>query len=414
MALEIRIPKLGLTMTEATIARWTVAAGEKVEKDQIMLIIETDKVTYEMPAPGTGLLWPIVPAGRKAGITVLVGLLAADEAELAEMKRQYPIQSRQAASEFEDEEAGASLAAEAAVSPDSRKVRVTPAAKAIAKKHGLDLAKIAGTGPGGRITKEDVLKALEEAPAPASIAPREMEIEAGGVSAPEPAVPMEIPITGVRRVIFQNMHLSLQSQAQLTLHTEASASEMTKLRSMLNQRLKPEEVKVSYNAIIIKACAQALKAHPHLNASVDGDVIKIWPYIHIGLAVDLGHGLVVPKVRQADNKTILEISRDIEQFIKLGRDKKYMPDDLANGTFTVSNLGAWDIDHFTPIVNHPESAILGVGRIVEKPWGREGQLVLEARLALSLTFDHRIIDGATAAIFLKTIKDMIENPGLML
>jgi pyruvate/2-oxoglutarate dehydrogenase complex dihydrolipoamide acyltransferase (E2) component len=215
-------------------------------------------------------------------------------------------------------------------------------------------------------------------------------------------------------VVFKNMHLSLQTQAQLTLETEASALEMIRLRKRLNQAAGPDGPKIGYNAVIIKALAQALKKHPQVNASVDGEVIKVWREIHVGLAVDLGQGLIVPKVRRAGEKTIPEIQAELDRLITQAKRGQLMPDDLALGTVTVTNLGAWDIDHFTPIVNCPESAILGVGRIVDKPVARDGQVVVEPRLSLSLSFDHRIIDGAPGAAFLKTLKDMVEEPLLML
>jgi pyruvate/2-oxoglutarate dehydrogenase complex dihydrolipoamide acyltransferase (E2) component len=220
----------------------------------------------------------------------------------------------------------------------------------------------------------------------------------------------EIPIAGVRKVVFKNMHLSLATQAQLTVHTEAWAEAMIGLRKKLNAA----GAKVSYNAILVKVIAQALKQHPLVNASVEGEVIKVWRQVHVGVAMDLGKGLIVPKVRNAETKSIREISADLDRLVEAAKAGSLGLDDLTLGTFTLTNLGAWDIDDFTPIVNHPESAILGVGRIVEKPVARNGQVVIEPRLALSLSFDHRIIDGAPGAAFLKTIKEMIEEPELML
>jgi pyruvate/2-oxoglutarate dehydrogenase complex dihydrolipoamide acyltransferase (E2) component len=250
--------------------------------------------------------------------------------------------------------------------------------------------------------RDDVLKALKKGvPAAAPAAPAAGELL---------SVAQEIPIAGVRKVIFKNMHLSLATQAQLTLHTEASAAAMLRLRSRLNA----EGAKVSYNAVLVKVIAQALKQHPLVNASVEGETIKVWRQVHVGVAMDLGRGLIVPKVRNAESKSIREISADIDRLVEAAKAGSLALDDLTLGTFTLTNLGAWDIDDFTPIVNHPESAILGVGRIVEKPVARDGQVAIEPRLSLSLSFDHRIVDGAPGAAFLKTIKDFIEEPSLML
>jgi pyruvate dehydrogenase E2 component (dihydrolipoamide acetyltransferase) len=221
----------------------------------------------------------------------------------------------------------------------------------------------------------------------------------------------EIPIAGVRRVIFKNMHLSLTTQAQLTLHTEASAQALIRLRDRMNAAAG---AKVSFNAILVKVIASALRCHPLLNAGVAGDVIKVWRQVHIGVAMDLGKGLIVPKVRSADTRSIRQIAAELDRLVEGAKAGTLALDELTLGTFTLTNLGAWEIDDFTPIVNHPESAILGAGRIVEKPVARSGQVAVEPRMALSLSFDHRIIDGAPGAAFLKTIKDMIEEPGLML
>jgi len=403
MAIEITVPKLGLTMEEATLVGWKFAAGEMVKKDQVVLVLETDKVTFEMPSPGDGLLHPVAASGSRIEVSQVVGYLAADKAELETLAAQHP------AAETAPPAAAIRPVAAAAGQPVASaaaggRVKASPVARVMAQAHGIDLGLIAGSGPGGRIVRADVLKAIEKgvpakaAPAPATVAGELL------------SVAQEIPIAGVRKVIFKNMHLSLATQAQLTLHTEASAAAMLRLRSRLNAA----GAKVSYNAVIVKVIAQALKQHPLVNASVDGEMIKVWRQVHVGVAMDLGRGLIVPKVRNAESKSIREISADIDRLVEAAKAGSLALDDLTLGTFTLTNLGAWDIDDFTPIVNHPESAILGVGRVVEKPVARNGQVVVEPRIALSLSFDHRIIDGAPGAAFLKTIKDFIEEPSLML
>lgn len=419
MAIEITVPKLGLTMEEATLVSWAVEPGAKVQEEEIVLVLETDKVTYEMPSPGTGLLHPVVPPGQTIQVGQVLGYLAADEAELKKLEAEHPAAEVGEVAPAAEAQAPAASAASSAASapaaeaaPQGGRVKASPLARAMAKEHGLDLSRIQGSGPGGRIVRADILRALEEgipeqAPAAAS-APTVAQDELALTAA------QEIPISGVRKVIFQNMHASLQTQAQLTLQTEASAAGLMDLRRRLNARYEKEGLKVSFNAIIIKAVAQALRVHPGLNASTDGQVIRIWNQVHVGVAMDLGDGLVVPKVRNCQVKGIKAISQELDELVAKAREKKLMPDDLAGGTFTITNLGAWDIDHFTPIVNPPESAILGVGRIQEKPVVRDGQVVAEPRLGLSLTIDHRIIDGAPGAAFLKTLKDFLEDPLLML
>jgi len=407
MAIEITVPKLGLTMEEATLVSWKAAAGDMVKKEQIVLVLETDKVTFEMPSPGDGLLHPVAAPGSRIEVSEVVGYLAADKAELAKLAAQHPAAETgapAAAAAAASRPVAGAAGQTAAPAAAGGRVKASPVARVMAQAHGIDLGLIAGTGPGGRVVRADVLKAIEKGvPAKAASAPA---AAAGELL----SVVQEIPIAGVRKVIFRNMHLSLATQAQLTLHTEASAAAIMRLRSRLNAA----GAKVSYNAVLVKVIAQALKQHPLVNAGVEGEVIKVWRQVHVGVAMDLGRGLIVPKVRNAEGKSIREISADIDRLVEAAKAGSLALDDLTLGTFTLTNLGAWDIDDFTPIVNHPESAILGAGRIVEKPVARDGQVVIEPRLALSLSFDHRIIDGAPGAAFLKTIKDMIEEPALML
>ncbi|MBW1680018.1 MAG: 2-oxo acid dehydrogenase subunit E2 [Deltaproteobacteria bacterium] len=407
MAIEIQVPKLGLTMEEATLVEWKFGPGERVRAEQIVLVLETDKVTYEMPSPGEGLLHPVVAAGSTIKVAQVVGYLAADEEELRALAARFPPAEGEAQTPGLPEASRPEREAEQASRHQQKRVLASPLARAMARDHGLDLARIQGSGPGGRIIKADILKALESKPAPESAQPRTTAAGAGALL----SVSEEIPITGIRKVIFRNMHLSLSSQAQLTLHTEANAAAFLDLRARMNKTGAP---KVSFNAIMVKIVAQALKQHPRINASVEGDAIKVWGQIHIGVAVDLGRGLIVPKVRYADTKSVREISAELEKLITAAQSNTLGLDDLTMGTFTITNLGAWDIDHFTPIVNHPESAILGVGRIVHKPAVEREAVVVQPRMALSLSFDHRIIDGAPGAAFLKTIKDLVEDPLLML
>lgn len=407
MAIEISVPKLGLTMEEATLVGWKAAAGEMVKKEQIVLVLETDKVTFEMPSPGDGLLHPVASPGSRIEVSQVVGYLAADKAELAKLAARHPAAETggpAAATAAATQPAAAAAGPPAAPAAGGGRVKASPVARVMAQAHGIDLSLIAGTGPGGRVVRADVLKAIEKGVS-AKAAPGP-----GAAAGELLSTAQEIPIAGVRKVIFKNMHLSLATQAQLTLHTEASAEAMMRLRNRLNAA----GAKVSYNAVLVKVIAQALKQHPLVNAGVEGEVIKVWRQVHVGVAMDLGRGLIVPKVRNAESKSIREISADIDRLVEAAKAGNLALDDLTLGTFTLTNLGAWDIDDFTPIVNHPESAILGAGRIVEKPAARDGQVVVESRVALSLSFDHRIIDGAPGAAFLKTIKDFVEEPALML
>jgi pyruvate dehydrogenase E2 component (dihydrolipoamide acetyltransferase) len=282
------------------------------------------------------------------------------------------------------------------------KVRISPVAKKMAEDKGLDVSSIQGTGPMGRIMKEDVLRAIEEK---------------GKKKEPVPGalkqVKETIPIRGVRQVIFDRMHQSLQQSAQLTLTMEVNAAELGRFRKILVDSLKDKNIKISYNAILVKGIARALEEHPKMNASVIKDEIWLWESVNVGVAVDAEQGLIVPVVRDANKKDLVTIQKDIDDKVERAKSKKLVPDDLQGGTFTLTGLGFLDIEAFTPILNPPDVGILGVGKIIEKPVVENGQITVGQRMMLSLTFDHRIIDGADGARFLKTLKSYIETPYLM-
>jgi pyruvate dehydrogenase E2 component (dihydrolipoamide acetyltransferase) len=412
--IEIIIPKLGLTMESAKLVSWEFASGDTVKEDETVLVIETDKVSFDVPAPADGIIHPVAPVGTDCEVEETVGYLAKDLEEYEQIIKEHP----SAVSEG-DEKAETSVSE--AVSPEDRprqapspvmtegRIKASPLARSMAAKHDLDLRAITGSGPAGRIVKADILRALKEKPV---VADRVSEIRSGAAdkASPDKTAIEDIPIKGVRRIIFDNMYESLSRTAQLTVHTDACAEALMGLRERLNRG----DHKISYNAILTKIAAMALRLHPNINASVEGDSIRLWKQVHIGLAMEANDALIVPVVRNPDLKTISEIDHDITELISKTRENKLSPDDLANGTFTITNLGFADIDHFTPIIRPPESAILGVGRIIKKPVIKNDQVVPEARIGLSLTFDHRIIDGAPGARFLKAIKDMIEDPLLMI
>ena len=402
--ISIIIPKLGLTMESAKVARWLLRSGDEVTEGAPVLVIETDKVTYEVPAPASGLLHPIAPEGRTCSVEETVGYIAKDQEEYERIVKQYPSPEGEGAEPLAGEEPAT---APPLSPPSGDRFKASPLARAMAAEHNLDLSAIKGTGPGGRIVRADILRTLEEK---AKVAAKRIEELAEPGPGSRKEVRESIPIRGVRKIIFDNMFQSLSQSAQLTLHTEASAEALVALRD----RLTTDGQKVSFNAILVKTAAMALRLHPKVNASVENDTIQVWKQIHIGLAMEANEALIVPVVRTPDRKTIRDIDREIADLVKKLRENRLSPDDLMNGTFTITNLGFADVDFFTPIIRPPESAILGTGRIVKKPVVKKDTLVLEARLALSLTFDHRIIDGAPAARFLKTIKDMIEDPVLMI
>jgi pyruvate/2-oxoglutarate dehydrogenase complex dihydrolipoamide acyltransferase (E2) component len=389
--LEVTIPKLGLTMESATLVEWRYESGEHVKRNETIALIETEKVTYEITAPGDGILHPVVDEGAVCKVNEVIGYIAQNQEEYENIKRRYPSPVSKKTSQISP--------GEVQHQKIQKRIKASPLARAIAKEHGLNLQNIRGTGPGGRITKTDVLSAIEEQE---KLTPPKTPSQKETLKV--------IPIKGTRKRIFDNMYMSISQSAQLTLHTHASAQELVKLRDRFTGMGK----NISYNAIFIKITAMALGMHPMINSSVDGDKIRTWKQINIGLAMEKDDELIVPVIRNPDTKSILEIERDLRDLIKKARENNLTPDDLSNGTFTISNLGFAGIEYFTPIIRPPESAILGIGAINTKAVVKEDSIVPDPTVGLSLTFDHRIIDGAPAARFLKTIKDIIEEPILLL
>jgi pyruvate dehydrogenase E2 component (dihydrolipoamide acetyltransferase) len=258
----------------------------------------------------------------------------------------------------------------------------------LAKEHGINLAEVKGTGPRGRITEKDVLAFIE--------------------ARKPPTLRRAIPFIGVRQMIAERMTESLRTMAQVTITTEVDVTELVRLREQLKA-----DFDLTYTDLVVKAAARALKEHPLLNATLVGDEVHLLEEVHIGVAVALEEGLIVPVVRDADKKTLQEIAQETRRLAEGAREGTLTVDEVTGSTFTVTNLGMYGVDVFTPIINPPEAGILGVGRIVERPAIHEGQIVKRLLMKLSLTFDHRIVDGAPAADFLQTLREMLEQPALI-
>ncbi|MDF1514731.1 MAG: 2-oxo acid dehydrogenase subunit E2, partial [Anaerolineae bacterium] len=293
--------------------------------------------------------------------------------------------------------------------------KATPVARRVAEMMGVDLRSVTGTGPQGKITKEDVQAAAAPAPAPAA-APVPVPAAPATV-VPPPARPAhkQTPLSGIRGIIAQRMHESHITTAPVTLTMEVDATHLVTLREKLKVSFAEElGFNLGYNDLLFKIVAKALRQFPYVNARLIGDTIHELDEINIGLAIDTDRGLLVPNVRDVDKMGLLDISREIKGLVSRGRSGKSLPDELTGGTFTISNMGMMDIDAFTPIINYPEIAILGVGRIKETPVVVDGQIVVRKMMWLSLTVDHRLVDGAPGARFLQYIKKLIEEPYLML
>ena len=425
-------------MEEGAVTDWLVDEGAEVEKGQEILEFETDKINARVEAPAAGILGGI--AAGPGDLVKVQGLLAwiLEPGETAPAEDPDP-PAAAAASAAPPAPAPAPVAAAPAPLPapvapapapvavqpvavapvaaapatDAR-VKASPLAKRVARELGVDLARIVGSGPGGRIIEKDVSAAAAApavAPMPVAAAPP----LAPAAAAPDVAAGQVIPLEGVRRVIAERMQQSLQGSAQVTLVAEADARRFHELRTELASRHESAlGFRISYNDLLIRICAHALREHPRANSSLEGDAIRLHDVVNVGLAIEAGGDLVVANVKQADRKSLVEIASDLRGLVDRAQGNRLDLDDITGGTFTISNLGVYGIDAFTPVLNPPESAILGVGALREKAVARDGEVSAELSMTLSLSFDHRIIDGAPAARFLARIRELIEQPYLLL
>ena len=421
MATEIVLPQWSMGMADGTIVRWLKREGETVIEGEPLVEVEAAKVTSEVEAEVSGVLTRIIavegetvpvrsalcvietaeeakasisPATSQPGIQVtpVARKLAKDhDIDLSQVHGSGP----DGRIVVEDVQRAIEGAQRPASPPDAMvDVQVIPAARKLAKDHGIDLKKIHGTGPGGRITVEDVQRVIDAPAHPVPSGPQSISLS-GQI----------IPLTGMRGTVARRMQQSLHSSAQVTLVTEVDVTALVQLR----EELKPESGP-TYTDLIVKAAAFALKAHPRVNAWLEGDSLHLMQDIHIGVAVALDEGLIVPIVRNADQKSLRAIAQETTRLAQRAREGTLTREEVTGSTFSVSNLGMYGIDAFTPIINPPEIAILGIGRINEKLVRLSRGAEWRAMMTLSLTFDHRAIDGAPAAAFLQTIGQHLEHP----
>jgi pyruvate dehydrogenase E2 component (dihydrolipoyllysine-residue acetyltransferase) len=404
VAVEAVMPKFGLTMTEGTIQKWFKAEGDAIKAGEPLFEVETEKVLYEVEAPASGivakLLYPleaVVPVGLPVAIIAEAG------ENVAEVAARYG-GGAPAVKAVESPSAPAAQSSPAAAPASGRRegAPVTPAARKLAEEHKIDLSRVVGTGPGGRVTREDVQKIIDAGGQAPAVAPA-ITPSPTPAAAPVPAG-QSIPLRGMRKVIAERMHKSLQGSAQLTITTEVDVTQLIDRRQEVQR-----EFNATYTDFIIQACAHALKQHPRMNAVLDGDAIRLQAQISVGVAVALDEGLIVPVIHNTDKKSLKDIAQESRGLAEKARAGKLTLEEVSSGTFTVSNLGMYGVDGFTPILNSPQTGILGVGRIVEKPVIYRGEVAKRSMMVLSLTFDHRVIDGAPAGAFLQTVADLLAH-----
>ena len=398
MASKITVPKLGMGTAPVTLVEWVVKEGDWVNKGQVVLIVETEKIRHDVPAKAAGFIHIIGKEGVDAPIGSAAALLAETEAELAELQKEGAPEAA-VAGEEPAEKAAAVPKAASGVRREGR-VAISPAARKLAVANSVDIATVEGTGPNGRIVREDIERAI------AGGAP------AGGGGYDGREVEKTIPLSGTRQAIAEHMVRSLTVAAQLTGMGEIDAGNLMDLYKKLKKESEKTGKKITYTALIIAAVAKALRENPMVNASIVGNEIKVWKNINIGVAVTLEDGLIVPVIKDADEKSLVEISDDLRAMTDKARKRELSGDDVRGGTFTISNLGAlgqgWRFD--TIIINQPEAAILGIGGITDRPAVRDGQIVIRPIMTYSFTYDHRVVDGALAAQFMTSLINELNKP----
>ncbi len=429
MPVDLKVPAVGESITEVEIGQWLKAEGDTVEKDEPLVEIETDKATVEVPAPSSGVLGKILKAaGEPAEVGETIGQL--DEASAKDAQPEAPAPSRQKeeTSEASDEAAQEAAessptrqteegTAEAATAREDDGSRVMPAAQRLLAEHGLHEGEVEATGPGGRLLKEDVLRYVEargkEKPQKASASP---------APAPEPQPATQdgreeeaVPMSPLRRRIAERLVEAQKTAALLTTFNEIDMSEVMALRGEYKEAFQEKySIKLGFMSFFIKAAIDALKTIPQINAEIRGRDIVYKNYYDVGVAVGSGKGLVVPVLRDAQLMSFAEIEMAIADFARRARDNKLKPEELSGGTFTISNGGVYGSLLSTPIVNPPQSGVLGLHAINERPIAVSGEVVVRPMMYIALTYDHCIVDGREAVTFLKRIKEVMEKPSRML
>ncbi len=438
-ASAIIMPKQGLQMTEGTIIKWFKKEGETVKEGEPLFEMETDKLTISIDSTATGTVLKIVRAeGEIVPITETIAIVGepgtdvsallsaaptANAAPAVDAPTPAPVTAatapaiKRAPSErvfstprarMRAEEKSIDINVVAGSGPDGliiekdvlnatvTTVKATPVAKVIAEQNGVDLAEVKGTGANGKIMKSDVLDILSKS----AFVPAE-------VSAHEETI---VPMTGMRRAIANNMMNSLTTMAQANHRMKVDMSESVRFRA----KLKTADIKVSYTDILVKAVSHALIKFPMLNSTVRNNDIVLRNYVNMGIAVAIDGGLIVPNIKDAQSKSVVEIHAQVAELAGKAKEGKLTHDEYTGGTFTITNLGMYDVDEFTAVINPPEAAILAVGKIIDTPVVENGEVVVRPIMTLSLTYDHRIIDGAPAAQFLQYVKTLLQNPYLMM
>ena len=442
MATKVHMEALSPTMEEGQVVKWLKSEGDEVTNGDVLAEIETDKATMELVARGAGVLRKILlEEGGTASVGEVIGVIAeededissmvgdgdgeaeapSDDEEEGEEKAEKKKAEEGAEDEKEDDEPETEEEAEAEAAEEGEedereadqpeaeearepadqdgRIKASPVARRLAKEQGVELAAIEGSGPGGRIVKRDVEKAAKE-----------------GVKRPAAAAPdteedyTDVPLSQMRKTIAKRLVESIGPVPHFFLTVDVDMSRVVEARARVNAMLEEEGVKVSFNDIVLKATAMALKKHPECNAHWGGDHVRRFNRVHVGVAVAVDDGLITPVIRDADRKGMAAIAQEVRELAGRAREKKLKPEEYTGATFSVSNLGMFGIEEFTAVINPPEAGILAVGALEERPVAVDGEVVVQPRMKMTMSCDHRVIDGATGSAFLQTLVAILEEP----
>jgi pyruvate dehydrogenase E2 component (dihydrolipoamide acetyltransferase) len=396
---DVVMPRLDPGMQSGKIVEWLKKEGDQVRKGEAILVVEGEKTTFEIEAPDSGVLSKILaPVGTDVQVAEPVAIIG-------ESGRTSPSEASSRTVRQEGANQGSVTSPQSYVPSGSSSAKVpttadrivaSPAARRLAQEHHVELATLSGTGPGGRISREDVIAAIEQAPKAAAAASKMVQ----------PLVLRRVKLEGIRKVVAERLSFSARTCVPVTITMEADA---TKLVAM-----KEKESHISFTAFAVKAAAKALEKHTAINSTIEGDEITTYAQVNVAVAIHTEEGLVAPVVSRANEKPLKEINLVIDALSQKAREKRLTIEDLTGGTFTITNLGAHDIESFAPVINPPQCAILGLGRIVYKPFALGGQVSARPSTMLTLVFDHRIVDGVPAARFLQDLKRNLEDPESLL
>lgn len=408
MAVEVVMPKLGMSMKEGTVSVWNKQAGDPVKKGELIASINSEKIEMELESPADGTILDIVvPEGEGVPPGTVICYIGDANESISKIERnvetaQTEVAATATATKVKESQPSVQTAAK-------EKIKISPVARKMAEAANLDIRTIQGTGPGGRITKEDVQKAIANSSSVESPSTKEQKPAETITHNIEPT--KKVPVAGMRKIIAERMQGSLQNSAQLTLNMKVDVTDLIALQKQLTGTAQTHyETKLTVTDFVARAVVLSLQQHKEMNSAYINDQIHLFDSIHLGMAVALDKGLVVPVIRNAENQSLIQLAQNIKSLAKRARQGQLSHEEMKGSTFTISNLGAYGIEHFTPILNPPEAGILGVGATYDTPVYIGDKLERRTILPLSLTFDHRVLDGAPAAAFLRTLKQYLEEP----